>query len=36
MGGMEWIDMGQNTDRRRTLLNAVINLPVPSNSGNLL
>jgi hypothetical protein len=35
-GGMDWIDLAQNTDRRRALVNAVINLKVPSNSGNLL
>jgi hypothetical protein len=36
MGDMDWIDLAQNTDRRRALVNEVINLPVPPNSGNLL
>jgi len=28
-GGMEWIDLAQNTDRWRVLVNAVMNLRVP-------
>jgi len=27
--GMEWIELGQDTDRSRALVNAVMNLPVP-------
>jgi hypothetical protein len=27
--GMEWIDQGQDRDRRRALVNAVMNLRVP-------
>ena len=27
--GMDWIDLAQDKDRRRALLNAVMNLPVP-------
>jgi hypothetical protein len=29
MGGMDWIDMAQDRDRWRALLNAVMNLSVP-------
>jgi hypothetical protein len=28
-GGMDWIDMAQDRDRRRALVNAVMNLWVP-------
>jgi hypothetical protein len=34
-GGMEWIDVAQDRDRRRALLNAVMNLRVPYNARNL-
>jgi hypothetical protein len=34
--GMDWIDLVQVRDRRRTLANAVMNLWVPQNAGNLL
>jgi len=27
-GGVKWIDLTQNRDRRRALVNAVMNLPV--------
>jgi hypothetical protein len=28
-GGMDWIELAQDRDRRRTLANAVMNLRVP-------
>jgi len=35
VGGMNWIDMAQDRDRWRALLNAVMNLRVSQNAGNL-
>jgi hypothetical protein len=28
-GGMDWIELGENRDKRRALMNAVMNLRVP-------
>jgi hypothetical protein len=35
-GGTGWIDLAQDTDRWRTLVNAVMNLRVPQNVRNFL
>jgi hypothetical protein len=34
--GIDWIEMAQNRDQWRALLNTVINLRVPQNAGNFL
>jgi hypothetical protein len=34
--GVDWIDLDQDKDRWRALVNVVINLPFPENAGNFL
>jgi hypothetical protein len=34
--GVDWIDLGQDRDQWRALVNTVLNLRVPSNSGKFL
>jgi len=35
-GGMDWIDLAQDSDRWRNLVNAVLSLRVPKTAGNFL
>jgi hypothetical protein len=35
-GGMHWIDLAQDRNRWKALINAVMNLMVPYNAGNFL
>jgi hypothetical protein len=34
--GMDWIELAQDRDRCRALVNAVMNLPIPYNAGKFL
>jgi len=34
--GMDWIDLAEDRDRWQALINAVMNLRVPTNVGNFL
>jgi len=35
-GGMDWIELAQDRDRRQALVNAVMNIWVSYNAGNFL
>jgi hypothetical protein len=35
-GGMDWIDLTQDKDQRKPLVNTVMNLQVPKNVGKFL
>jgi hypothetical protein len=35
-GGMDWIDLAQDRERWRALVNAIMNLRVAQNEGNFL
>jgi hypothetical protein len=35
-GGMDWIELAHDRDRRRALANAIMNLQIPLNARNFL
>jgi hypothetical protein len=35
-GGIDWIDLAQDRDQWRTLVNTVLNIRVPQNAGDFL
>ena len=35
-GGIDWIDLEQDNDRWRALVNVIMNVRVPQNAGNFL
>jgi CRISPR/Cas system-associated protein Cas7 (RAMP superfamily) len=35
-GSIDWIDLAQDRDRWRAVVNAIMNLRVPQNAGNFL
>jgi hypothetical protein len=35
-GGVDWIDVAQDRDQWRALMNTIMNLRVPSNAGSFL
>ena len=35
-GGMDWVDLVQDKDRLRAIVNVVANIRVPKNEGNFL
>jgi hypothetical protein len=35
-GGMEWMELAQDKDRWQALMNVVMNLHVPENTGNFV
>jgi hypothetical protein len=34
LGGMDWINLAEDKDHWRALVNKVMNIPVPKNIGN--
>jgi len=36
LGGMDWVDLSEDRGKHRELSNAVMNLRVPGNAGNIL